>query len=71
MDTNKIKQKREQLGWSKEMLAAKSGLSLSTIRNLERYPNGPSTTIRSLVYVCNALGLRITDLVSVPVKRKK
>lgn len=53
----KIKEKRVGLGWSRDKLAALSGVTSKTIHTIEESDALPSTRI--LMKVCDVLGLSI------------
>lgn len=57
----KIKEVREALGMTKEMLAEKSGVSRVTIWALETNPNYTTTT-KTLMKIANALNTTVDNL---------
>lgn len=55
LDGHQLRQLRREHGLSQERLAAAAGISLTTIRRLERQPAAPSRS-RTLARLARALG---------------
>lgn len=55
-----VKRQRESLGWSKEELAFRAGLSHVTIYKIER---GANTTYDTLAKIADALDISVAKLV--------
>ena len=56
----RLKALREQRGFSYDRMAELSGLAASTVRMMEKGRNMP--TILTCLKVCDALGVRLSDL---------
>lgn len=50
----RIRERRRELGWTREQLAERAGYAVRTIRRLER---GCAVQALALLHVCQALGL--------------
>jgi putative transcriptional regulator len=58
---NRLKSLRESKGMSQEELAARAGVSRTTIWNLETNPQADTTT-KTLLKIADALGTSVTEI---------
>ena len=56
----RIRQKRQEKGWTQEMLATEIGMSLPFVGHIERGTRKPS--LNTLVQIANAMSVSLDDL---------
>lgn len=57
----RIRQLRQERGWSQELLAAEAGLNINYLGGIERAERNPS--LKNLARIADALGVTVPDLV--------
>ncbi len=62
MLAKRVKEFRNQKGWSQQKLAEKTGLSFNTITKIEQGV-GNSPTLKTLLKLADALGIGLDELV--------
>jgi transcriptional regulator with XRE-family HTH domain len=55
-----VREARELLSWTQDELAAASGVSRNTVRNIER---GQQASVRTLLRLAAALGIEVAKLI--------
>ena len=62
MLAKRVKEFRQQKGWSQQKLAEKTGLSFNTVTKIEQ-GIGDSPTLKTLIKLADALGVGLDKLV--------